>query len=215
MKDENIEFYLNKFSYIENEKDIDISFIKPLQRRRLSLVDKFSLDILNKIVTEDIENIIFASQYGEFERLKKMIEQYQTENEVSPSYFSCSVHNFPPAFYLLTKKLSIPYTSIGAGNNTLSIGILTSAISKFKKNLFCYSDVNDKKSVGFGINLSKTKTPSSKKYRITLNQYSEQKNNTSRFNEIEEFNEFVKLFSGEQNSIKTNLYNIERVLDEK
>ena len=58
MKDENIEFYLNKFSYIENEKDIDISFIKPLQRRRLSLVDKFSLDILNKIVTEDIENII-------------------------------------------------------------------------------------------------------------------------------------------------------------
>ena len=214
MKDKNIEFYLNKFSYIENEKDLDISFIKPLQRRRLSLVDKYSLDILNKISTDNIENIVFSSQYGEFERLRKMINQYLSENEVSPSSFSCSVHNFPPSFYLLNKKLSIPYTSIGAGEKTISTGVLTSAITKYDNNLFCYSDVDDEKSVSFGINISKTQIASSKKYRIILNKTPEQKTDLKELNKIKEFEKFVKLFSGEQNSIKTSLYKIERVLDE-
>ena len=107
MKEILLEFYVNKYNYLKNSNEIDLSFIPPIMRRRMSIVDKYILSVLNNIYSDNIENIVFSSQYGEVERLIKLINQYTENKEVSPNAFSCSVHNYSEGFFLLNKQKSI------------------------------------------------------------------------------------------------------------
>ena len=133
-------FYIKNFCYLKDENEIDVSFMPPLTRRKLSLLDKTTLALANKIFNESIEEIVFTSEYGEFTRLDTIISQYQEMNEVSPAQFSASVHNYPVSFFTLYKKLNIPYHAISSGENSLAAGLVKSIISK-KETLFIYADV--------------------------------------------------------------------------
>ncbi len=135
-------FYIKNFCYLKDENEIDVSFMPPLTRRKLSLLDKTTLALANKIFNESIEEIVFASKYGEFTRLDTIISQYQEMNEVSPAQFSASVHNYPVSFFTLYKKLNIPYHAISSGENSLAAGLVKSIISK-KETLFIYADVKN------------------------------------------------------------------------
>ena len=90
-----MEFGSEKFFYTETT-DIDLSFLNPMVKRRLSNVDKITLFLLNKcnIDNKNIK-IVYASRFGELERLIKLINQYKNDNEVSPNNFGSSVHNSP------------------------------------------------------------------------------------------------------------------------
>lgn len=134
---------------ITSENEIDISFLPPLIRRRLSLLDKAVLTTMNHVYDDDVEEIVFSSQWGESARLDKLIEQYQTTNEVSPSQFSASVHNFPVSFFTMYKKLNIPYHALSAGKDSFQMGFIKSMISK-KRVLYTYADVmNGIKSISY------------------------------------------------------------------
>ena len=89
-------FYISNINFIDGqnaENLIDLSFMPPMTRRKLSLVDKASLSVMHKAYNGNETEIVFASQYGELDRLDKIIAQYQEDNEVSPFTFSTSVHN--------------------------------------------------------------------------------------------------------------------------
>lgn len=137
--------HIRKLNKITSESEIDVSFLSPLVRRRLSLLDKAVLTTMDKSYDNKVEEIVFSSVYGEFSRLNTIIEQYQECDEVSPAQFSASVHNFPVGFFTLNKKLNIPYYAL----TSFEAGLVKSVISN-KETLCTYSDVYDGvKSISF------------------------------------------------------------------
>ncbi|MBR6098611.1 beta-ketoacyl synthase chain length factor [bacterium] len=201
MKDNILEFYVNKFDYAESTEAVDISFIPPIMRRRLSKLDKCTLSVLNKTFTDDIQNIVFSSQYGEFERLIKIITQYTEDKEVSPNTFSGSVHNYPVGFFLLNNKKSVPYNAVASGRNSISSGLLAAVISDYNNILYCYADPNGDDFRAFAINISKNPLPQSQKFRIT----------TGNKDFDDNFDDYIKLFNKDKNIINTQLFAIESV----
>ena len=193
-----LEFYVNKFCYLDN--DVDVNFIPPILRRRLSALDKAGLTVLNKAFSDNIENVVFSSQFGQIDRLNRLIEQYKSEQEVSPNTFSCSVHNYSAGFFLLNIKKPIPYTALSSFNNSISEGILASVISKYENNLFCYADANDGVTKAFALNISKKPTQNTK--------YILKQGNNDVFEDV--YDDFIKFFSGKLDLIKTQNYTIER-----
>lgn len=143
-----LSFYIKDFCIA---KEADVAFIPPLVRRKLSTIDKFALTAFEKVYTPEVEEIVFASEFGEVERLNKIIEQYQTMNEVSPAQFSGSVHNYPAGFFTLLKKINIPYYALSSGENTISTGLIKSIITPRGNILFCFAD-----DIGISCIVSKT-----------------------------------------------------------
>jgi len=207
MKEHYIEFYVNNFNYLQSVNDADVSFIPPMLRRRLSKLDKCTLSVLNKVFSDKVENIVFSSQYGEVERLLKIIAQYTQDNEVSPNTFSGSVHNYPLGFYLLNKQKSVSYTALAACENSISAGVLSTVIADYDNNVFCYCDICENDFISMAVNITKTPLPNSEKFFLTLN-------NNSNSNETS-FEDYVKFFQGYGQRLDTPLYSIERRVDEK
>lgn len=206
MKYNTVEFYVNNFVYLKSGEEIDVNFLSPIVKRRLSKFDKCVLTILKNAYDDDIQNIVFSSQYGEVERLMKLISQYSEEKEVSPNVFSGSVHNYPVGFFLLNKKKSIPYSAIAAGNNSISSGLLSSVISNYNNILYCYTDVHENDIFSMGLSISKTKKVNSKKFII---------NTTKKVEKSDNFDDYISLFLSKITLLETNLFKIERVDYEK
>lgn len=133
-------FCIEKCSYITSEEQIDVSFIPPIIRRRLSLLDKIALTTTQKVFEDSVEEIVFSSQYGEFVRLNDLIKEYQEIGETSPTKFSVSVHNYPVSFFTLYKKLNLPYYALSAGENSFASGLIKSI---GKHTLYTYADTYD------------------------------------------------------------------------
>ena len=66
-------FYIKDFYYIKDENEVDVSFVSPLIRRKLSLLDKTVLALTEKVFNENIKELVFSSEYGEFKRLDTII----------------------------------------------------------------------------------------------------------------------------------------------
>lgn len=113
-----MKFYIKDFCYIKSAEEIDVSSIPPLVRRKLSPIDKAALSTMIKVFDNNVEEIVFSSQYGEHTRLDTLITQYKEAGEVSPAQFSGSVHNYPAGFFTLINKLNIPYYALSAGENS-------------------------------------------------------------------------------------------------
>ncbi len=183
-------FYIKDFCYIKNENEIDVSFVSPLVRRKLSLLDKAALFLTEKIFDEKVQELVFSSEYGEFTRLDTIIGQYQEAGEVSPAQFSASVHNYPVSFFTLYKKLNIPYHAVSSGENSLAAGVIKAMISQ-KETLFTYADVKD------GVSgVSCLISPTDGKFRIEYD-------NTP--SEYMDFNKFIDFLNNE-NGIYTSAF---------
>ena len=200
MKDNFIEFNINRFNYIKSKELPNLDFLTPIIRRRLNKHDKAILYLLNKTVGETTKNIIFSSQTGELERLLKIIEQYSTEQEVSPNTFSGSVHNYPVGFFIINSKKSIPYNAVSAGENSISAGILATICDKYRDTVFCYCDIFNDEIFAFAISVNKFKI--GKEFRLLL------KNNSIK---NDSFENYIKLFSEEISKLNSDIFTIERV----
>lgn len=190
------------FSFLSSVEDVKLEFLSPILKRRLSKLDKVTVSTLNDIFNEKVENIIFSSHNGEYERLIKIISQYKELNEVSPNTFSGSVHNYPIGFFLLNKQKSIPYTALSFESGDISSGILAAISSNYSNNIFCYSDILDDGFVSMGFYFSKKKIENSIQYKITLKK-----------NKVKEpsFSKYVALFENKAALIETPNYTLERI----
>lgn len=131
-------FDIKKFSYAQGD-EIDVSFIPMLLRRKLNKFGRAGLYTLyNAYENGTNPNLVFASSYGDIERVEKLIAQREEDGEVSPAGFSSSVHNATVGLFSLLEKIKTAYNSISAGDKTLSAGFLESIISG--ESLFCYTE---------------------------------------------------------------------------
>lgn len=139
-------FYISNINFLDGQnaqEKIDLSFLPPMSRRKLSLVDKAALSVMNTAYTGGDVEIVFASQYGELDRLDKIISQYQQDNEVSPFTFSTSVHNCIAGQFSLLNGIKKSYNALAAGKNTFSAGLLESFMRSQNYGtdvLFCFAD---------------------------------------------------------------------------
>lgn len=148
-------FYFNveKFIYTKKDSELDLSFIPANTRRRLNLFDKHVLYLINECLSQDIENIVLSSQFGEYDRLFKIIEQYNELNEVSPMIFSSSVHNFALGQFSLLKQKTIPTVSIASDENSFEQGLITSITDPKKNIIYCYADNKDNNILGVALKI--------------------------------------------------------------
>ena len=197
-----VEFYINSYSFVYDNDTPDLSFIPMLFRRKLSKLNKAAFYTLNNCYSENIQNIIFTSQNGEMDRLISLINQHKEDNEVSPSVFSTSVHNATVGMFSLLKKYNNNYTALSANKNSFSVGLLNAIIDENDEKLFCYADTTNIIN-SICINISRTKKQNSKKYILRKNT-----DNTDILNEAEKFIYFLK---GENHIIHYPLYTIERI----
>lgn len=202
MKSNFIEFYVNKFNFINNIDDADVSFLSPIVRRRLGGLDKGVILLLNRTKDDNVQNIVFASRSGEFERLIKIIAQYTENNEVSPNIFTGSVHNYPVGFFLMNEKKTIPYTALSAVENSISAGIMSAVVSKFDNNLFCYADIINCELIAFALYISKNHSENSQKYRLII-RHNESHN--------DDYKAYKELFGGLRLEVNSKIFSVEKV----
>lgn len=195
-----IEFYINNFAYVSDIENLDFSFIPSMLRRRLSPLNKTSFYVIDKCLTDEVDNFVYSSQYGEFDKLKKLIDSFITDNCVSPTMFSSSVHNATIGAYLHSKQLNKPYVAISATENTLSMGLLQTIINPYKTNLFCYSDYIDEKPYSIALLISDK--PEGKRYTISIE-------NNEQNNNIDEKSLLISLLKNEITVVHFNNYKIE------
>lgn len=139
-----LEFRIKKISYSQGE-NIDLSSIPMMMRRKLSAVGKIAMSTMLDCYGENSDDIklVYASRYGELERVVKLISQEKENNEVSPTGFSFSVHNSTIGLFSLLKNIHSSYNSIAGGEDSFSAGLLDAVMNK-EKTLFCYADSVDK-----------------------------------------------------------------------
>lgn len=182
----NIERY-----YIAGEDNIDVSAIPMLMRRKLSRLDKIALTVLSNIYDNNIDEIIFTSKNGEFDRLKEIITQYLSENAVSPIKFSSSVHNYSVSAFSQLNKITASYTALSAGEESLATGLVAGLVQKNKRTCVCYAD-----NIGIGVVLS-TKESGYDFLQIDV--------------KSDEVDEFIKFLEGNRQDWNTNYGRIRRV----
>lgn len=179
----NEKFFIYKVSILENEKP-DLSFIPMLIRRKLSSLSKIAFSTIYGCYQKEDVNLVFASRYGEFDKLGLLMGQYQNENEVSPLSFSSSVHNATIGNFSLINNIKNKYNAISAGENTISNGFLE-AVTEREKTLFCYADtIPEDKS--FSCIIGKEILPDADKIELVS------ASNICDDNEFKRFTEFLK-----------------------
>lgn len=159
-----MKFYIKNHCHKISE-NTDVSFLSPMARRKLSALDKTALCIMNECMGKLDKNdrnikIVFASRYGELDRLKKLVAQYTQENEVSPSTFSSSVHNSTVGQFSLLNKITQSYNSVSAEKDTFGAGLIEAVLNaKDSDVLYCYCDALTPDSAeGFGCIISPNST---------------------------------------------------------
>ncbi len=102
----------------------DVSFVPPMERRRLTGVERAALATAWQVKSAQEVPLVFASRWGEIGVTAKLMKQFHADGEMSPAGFSASVHNAAPgAFSLLTKNRA-SYTAIAARERSLEAGLL-------------------------------------------------------------------------------------------
>lgn len=197
----NNEFFIYKYSYLKT-KDIDLSFIPMLIRRRLSKLTKIAFSTMYECFEGKGEEILFASQYGEFESLTKLINQYRENNEVSPTIFSNSVHNCSVGNFAILNNYKENYNAVSSENETIS-NTLAEIITTQKNLLICYADICQTEQ-SFSCLTGKVFRKNS--IRVKL----EQAKNISNENE---YSAFIKFLKNETPIYKAPYFNLRRIDD--
>lgn len=138
-----LEFFIYKHAYSRGE-NINLSSVPMMLRRKLSPAGKIAMSTMLEVYDKDTDvNLVYASRYGELERVVKLIKQQVEENEISPAGFSFSVHNSTVGLFSLIENIHNKYNSVAAGENSFSSGLLEAAMNK-TKTLFCFAESVDR-----------------------------------------------------------------------
>ncbi|WP_263079588.1 beta-ketoacyl synthase chain length factor [Endozoicomonas sp. Mp262] len=99
-------------------------WLKPRQRRRLSMISKMTLDVAG-CCAEGVVSIpaIFASRRGEVSRMATILQDICSGEDASPTDFSLSVHNASSGLFSIYTDNRQPSTAIAAGADTVIAGL--------------------------------------------------------------------------------------------
>lgn len=108
------------------KKDLNLSFIPVIERRRLSDASKITFGLLSSDLIKDSPlkiPIIFSSQKGEINRCFTMLNDLAAHHITSPTAFSLSVLNATPALLAIAQKNHSEILAISA-LDSLEYGLL-------------------------------------------------------------------------------------------
>ena len=117
----------------------DVSFVPPLERRRLTGVERAALSVAWQVKTDAELPVVFASRWGEIGVTLKLMRQFHEDGEMSPAGFSASVHNAAPGAFSLLTKNHAPYTAIAARDRSLEAGLLETLVLR-REAIFIYAE---------------------------------------------------------------------------
>lgn len=113
------------FSELGPDDVPDVSFVPPLQRRRLSPLQRMFFALARAMGEEGGRlPFVFASRDGEDTLTRRIVADYRADGSVSPNRFSSSVHNAAPGLWSVFSGNRAPYTAIAAGDDTVECAIL-------------------------------------------------------------------------------------------
>ena len=118
----------------------DVSFVPPLQRRRLSPLQKIFFHLANFEGQPPPKRVVFASRDGEDTLTRRTVEDFQADGTVSPNPFSSSVDNAAPGLWSVFTRNTAPYTAIAAGRETIRCGLLEALLPRDTPTLFVYAE---------------------------------------------------------------------------
>lgn len=190
-------FDIKKYSYVKDE-ECDVSFIPMMTRRKLNKFGRCALYTLYKVYEKNSPRLVFASEYGDTERVDKLINQRVTDGDVSPNGFSSSVHNASIGLFSLLEKNKTGYNSISAGERTIAQGFLESILSK--NAVFCYAEsLGGLKSVSVSINNS-----NDGKYLLS--------ENIENLESKDSFEDFIRFLDGKEDLFVSEVFRIQRIV---
>ncbi|MFY8275211.1 beta-ketoacyl synthase chain length factor [Pseudoalteromonas sp. SSDWG2] len=111
-------------SLLEHAIELDVSWVKPIQRRRLSDFAKMVLSCAHS-VNPDSEPmpIVFSSRHGDLHKTSDLLAQLVEKEPLSPTQFGLSVHNAVVGLLSILTKNTSPITALAAGANTFSAAL--------------------------------------------------------------------------------------------
>ena len=110
---------------ISGPVDPDVSFVKPLLRRRLSPLNRMAFHVASACLPDGAAPYcIFCSRYGEYARAFEIMNSLASGEPVSPNAFSLSVHNTVSSLFSIARGDRTHSTAIAAGGSTLEAGFL-------------------------------------------------------------------------------------------
>src|SRR3546814_2016240 len=110
---------------IAGPADPDVSFVKPLLRRRLSPLNRMAFYVASSCMPEgETPFCIFCSRYGEYARAFEILNSMAGGEPVSPNAFSLSVHNTVSSLFSIARGDRTHSTAMAAGASTLEGGFL-------------------------------------------------------------------------------------------
>lgn len=106
------------------EGEVDLGFIEPLLRRRLSPLARAALHVANVCAYDcPSANFVFASRHGELKRTVELLRNLSQDEEMSPTLFSLSVLNSAAGIFSIARKDHAPATAIAAGIESFGYGL--------------------------------------------------------------------------------------------
>ena len=106
----------------------DVSFVDPMQRRRLSSLARMTLCVANQCCAEVADaGFVFASRHGELARTTTMLEDIADHEPLSPTVFGMSVLNASTGLFSILKQNTAPASAVSAGCSSFAYGLLEAA----------------------------------------------------------------------------------------
>ncbi len=110
----------------------DVSFLPPVQRRRLSLLSRMGLWLAHECLQGYDANrqvtSVFASRYGEYDRTFSILTDLANKEPISPGAFSQSVHNTSSGLFSILSGNRMPSSVVSAGPASLEAGFMEAAL---------------------------------------------------------------------------------------
>lgn len=104
---------------------LDLGFIEPLLRRRLSPLARGALHVANACAHDSPSaSFVFASRHGELQRTVALLHTLAQNEEMSPALFSLSVLNSAAGIFSIARKDQAPATAVAAGIESFGYGLL-------------------------------------------------------------------------------------------
>ncbi|RZI43897.1 hypothetical protein EGT07_00230 [Herbaspirillum sp. HC18] len=104
---------------------LDLGFIEPLLRRRLSPLARAALHAAHACSQHcHSVRMVYASRHGELGRTVETLYNLAREEVLSPTAFSLSVLNSAAGIFSIARSDTAPATAISAGTETFGFGLL-------------------------------------------------------------------------------------------
>lgn len=106
--------------------------IPAMQRRRLSAVAKKALTVASQSLSQakaagvTVDYLLWVSRFGDESKTLNILKEIDAGEVPSPTAFSTSVHNAIAGLYSILFQDDTPSSSLSAGEETLSQGVLES-----------------------------------------------------------------------------------------